>query len=309
MADQHIGYPGSVGSSALANWLTNMVAQYSVEGPNDCKVVITAGDRAIQVKAGTIIGDGIMDVFENATPLTLGTISSGDRWDMVVLRRTWSATPGASTSVFTVIPGNANRALPTRTNNKGVVTDQPVALCRVRAGQTAVQEVVDLRVWAHNGGAFAVDELVKDYLTEAGTDIVINTTRWIRGVVASPTNNSLSWYSPDQAGPWVMGTYYNGWRTVTNGTPYMVRNIGNNMAHVVGECVYEGQLPSPSGLIEGWSPGRLPAGFESKQTIFIGGVSGGYRRTQVFYVAGNEVRCGPFPEGNIIMFNGIYPLN
>lgn len=194
MAD-HYGYPGSVNAAAASLWLPNVgAAQYCVEGENSAKVIISgSGDRAITVKAGSIIGDGILDVFDTDTALNLDAATSGDRWDMIVLRRTWSATPGLSTSVYTIIEGGPNKSLPARNNDPGVLSDQPVALCRVRAGQTAVQEVVDLRVWAHNGGAFALDELVKNYLDEPGTFLTIGTKSWVRRINAHATSNTSEW--------------------------------------------------------------------------------------------------------------------
>lgn len=195
MADQHIGYPGSVGATQLANWMPNTAAaQYSVDGPLDAKVTTNAvGDRGVTVRSGTVIGDGIMDVFETDVNLNFASVATGDRWDMVVLRRTWSSTIGASTSIYTIIPGSATKALPARNNNKGVLADQPIALCRVRAGNTNVQEVVDLRVWAHNGGAFALDDLVKTYLDQPGTHLTIGTKTWVRTVTVSGTTNDAAW--------------------------------------------------------------------------------------------------------------------
>lgn len=195
MADQHIGYPGSVGATQLANWMPNVAAaQYSVDGPLDAKVTTNAiGDRGVTVRSGTVIGDGILDVFESNTNLNFSSVASGDRWDMIVLRRTWSSTIGASTSIYTIIPGSANKALPARNNNKGVLSDQPIALCRVKSGSTAVQEVIDLRVWAHNGGAFALDELVKSYLDQPGTHLTIGTKSWVRTVTVSGSTNDAAW--------------------------------------------------------------------------------------------------------------------
>jgi len=196
MADQHIGYPGTVGASQLANWMPNVAAaQYSVDGPLDCKVTTnTVGDRGVTVAAGTIVGDGILDVFEGGNNLNFGAVASGpDRWDMVVLRRTWSSTPGASTSIFTIIPGGPNRSLPARNNNKGVIADQPVALCRIKAGQSQVQEVVDLRCWAHNGGVYAMDELVMNYLDQPGTHLTVGTNAYVRTVAVSGSTNTATW--------------------------------------------------------------------------------------------------------------------
>jgi len=202
MADQHIGYPGTVNSAQLANWMPNVAAaQYSVEGLTDAQVVTNAiGSRGVTVKKGTVIGDGIMDVFENDTNLNLGSVATGspDRWDMVVLRRTWSATVGASTSIYTVIPGGPNKTLPARNNNKGVLSDQPIALCRVKAGNSNVQEIVDLRCWASNGGVQAVSELVMSYLDGPGSDLLINGQTWARVVAANGT--SVAWSRIAQQG-------------------------------------------------------------------------------------------------------------
>ena len=86
MADQHIGYPGSVNAAQLADWMPNVAAaQYSVAGTNDAKAIIGAGTRAVTIKAGTVIGDGILDVFENDTTVNLTSVPSGDRWDMICL--------------------------------------------------------------------------------------------------------------------------------------------------------------------------------------------------------------------------------
>ena len=179
MADQHYGYPGSVNAAAWASLAPNVgAAQYSVGGVNDCKVVTSAhADRGIEIKPGTITGDGVMDKFESSTFLAHSAVASGaDRWDMVVLRRTWNPTPGASTYVFTIITGGTNKSLPARNNTKGTLADQPIALCRIKAGSSVVQEIIDLRVWAHNGGAAANDDLVMTYLNDPGTVISIGTT-------------------------------------------------------------------------------------------------------------------------------------
>lgn len=194
MADTSYGYPGSVNAAALADWLPNVAAaQYSVAGANDAKVTVGSGDRGISIRSGTVIGDGILDIFNSNTTLNLAAVASGSRWDMIVLRRTWSSTPGASTSVYTIIQGSATKGLPARNNNKGVQSDQPIALCRVQSGSSTVQEIVDLRCWAHNGGLYAKDDLVKGYLDEPGTELTIGDKKWIRTVSNGTTSDSVSW--------------------------------------------------------------------------------------------------------------------
>lgn len=195
MVDQHYGYPGSVNAEALSLWLPNVSSsQYSVLGEGDGKVTVNPSvDRGVFINSGWFTGDGILDFFEADTPIAFSTVASGSRWDMIVLRRIWNATPGASTSSFVVIPGSANKTLPARNNNKGVMSDQPIALCRVQAGQTTVQEIVDLRVWSHNGGSYANDDLVKNYLSEPGTTITIGPVVWLSKVTSTATDDSLAW--------------------------------------------------------------------------------------------------------------------
>lgn len=195
MVDKHIGYPGTVNSAELAKWMPNVAScQYSVEGPSDAKVVTSdVGVRGLIIRSGTVIGDGIMDIFEADTPMNLAAVTTGSRWDMIVLRRTWSATVGTSTSIYTAIQGNANKTLPARNNNKGVISDQPIALCRVDAGKNAVQEIIDLRCWAHNGGVYAKSDLVRSYLYEPGTHLTIEGVSWVRRVANGLTADGEVW--------------------------------------------------------------------------------------------------------------------
>lgn len=191
MADTSYGYPGSVNAAALATWLPNVAAaQYCVNGPVSGRVIKnTIGDRGVTVLPGSLIGDGIYDIFNTGTDLNFASVSSGSRWDMIVCRRTWSS----KTSIYTIIQGSATKGLPARNNNKGVITDQPIALCRVQAGSSTVQEIIDLRTWAHNGGVVANDELVKNYLDEPGTQLTINEDVWVKVITTTDSSNSSSW--------------------------------------------------------------------------------------------------------------------
>jgi hypothetical protein len=168
---------------------------------NSAKVITnTSGSRGITIKEAIICGDGIMDIFEDDSTMNLNSVASGNRWDMIVLRRTWNATIGASTSIYTVIEGSSSKSLPARNNNPGVIADQPIALCRVSAGQTAVQEIIDLRVWAHNGGMYAKDDLVRSYITAPGTCITIGDVTWVRRVTNGSVNDSTSWIEVGRLG-------------------------------------------------------------------------------------------------------------
>ena len=181
MAITSYGYPGTVNARALSLWLPMVAAaQYSVGGPGDLRVVARAGaDRGITIKAGTISGDGIMDVVDaDITNLALPAVagaSTVSQWFMVVARRTWGST---NATTFAIKNGTSARQLPARANEKGVQTEQPIALCRVVGGSATITEFVDLRVWGRNGGLFAFDDLARDYLTEVGTSINVGAFRW-----------------------------------------------------------------------------------------------------------------------------------
>lgn len=176
MATKSFGYPGSVDAAALAVWLPMVSSgQYSVAGAGDWRVSARSGaDRGITIAKGTGAGDGIMDVVDaDINNLVLPAAASGGQWFMVVARRNWST----NATTFVVVAGTSEKKLPARQNNKGVLSDQPLALCRVLANSTVVSEFVDLRVWGRNGGQFALDELVKSYLTEIGTSLIIGNAR------------------------------------------------------------------------------------------------------------------------------------
>lgn len=171
------GYPGSVNAAALATWLpAAAAARFSVVGDEDWKVSTLGGlDRGLRINAGTGCGDGIMDVTAEYETLSLPLVGSGSQWFMVVRRRNW-ATP--ATTALAVIPGTSEKKLPARSDAPGVESDQPLALCRVQAGQTVVQEIIDLRCWAGNGGVVAADVLALDYLARPGADVLIGSTTW-----------------------------------------------------------------------------------------------------------------------------------
>lgn len=253
MADQHIGYPGSVNSIQLADWLPNVAsAQYSVEGLNDGQVFTNnIGDRGVTVRAGTVIGDGIMDIFETDVNLNFPAVLSGpDRWDMVVLRRTWNATPGASTSVYTIIQGGPNKTLPVRETAKGVKSDQPMALCRIKAGDAGVKEIIDLRCWAHNGGVQAVSELVKEYLTQPGTQLNINGEQWIKAV--NETGTADYWEQISQLGSIQLGGigFSMGGGTPGPNTPFFIQaGTKVNTTDGGGYSTIVWPKPFPNGLL------------------------------------------------------------
>lgn len=169
-----IGYAGSISAAEWPEFSWNLVGGYSIGGPGDMLVTPAVGDRTIAIADGLAVGCGVEDV---CTSLSNIALPAGTRWDLIALRRNW----GTGETTIVRVEGTATKALPGgRESTPGTLDDQPIALVRVAAGSTAIQEVVDLRVWAGDGGVFARDELVLSFLTRLGTRVRIGDYTWTR---------------------------------------------------------------------------------------------------------------------------------
>jgi len=179
------GFDGTVDYAEWATLTSHMGAQYGVVGKDSFAVAVGVGDRVLSVQPGTAAGQGILDESDAVESLTGAPVASGNRWDLVALRRVW----GSSTSTLVLIQGGSSVSVPTRSTNPGVQDDQPLALVRFSAGQTAAQEIIDLRVWNGDGGLAARHLLVRDYLDRIGTRIWINGITWVIGfdALGNPT--------------------------------------------------------------------------------------------------------------------------
>lgn len=203
------GYEGSIDYADWATITSHMGAQYGVVGKDSFAVAAGTGDRVISVQPGTAAGQGILDESDAVEQLVGAPVASGNRWDLVALRRSW----GSAASTLVLIQGTSAASIPARSTSPGVEDDQPIALVRFSAGQTAVQEIIDLRVWHGDGGLAARHPLVRDYLTRIGTRIWINGITWVIGFDASgnqtwvpdsvyvgstqpPYSNNLVWVKP-----------------------------------------------------------------------------------------------------------------
>lgn len=175
------GFEGTVDYAEWSRLTSHMGAQYGAVGKDSFAVSAGTGDRVLSVQPGTIAGQGILDVSDAVESLTGAPVASGNRWDLVVLRRNW----GTMSSMLVVIQGGQTATLPARNTTPGVMDDQPLALVRFSAGQSVVQEIKDLRVWHGDGGLAARDPLVRDYLDRIGTRIWINGITWVIGFDAT----------------------------------------------------------------------------------------------------------------------------
>lgn len=170
-----VGYERAVTYAELGTLLQHAGAQYSIFGADAFAVSVGTGDRVLNVQSGKAAGQGILDDSDAIANLTGATVASGERWDLVVLRRNWAA--GTTTPLL--IQGGATQTLPVRSTDPGVEDDQPIALVRFAAGQSAAQDIVDLRVWHGDGGCFAKSRLVRDFLTRIGTRIYITDRTYV----------------------------------------------------------------------------------------------------------------------------------
>lgn len=182
-----LGYRGSIDDVNGARYFNAVGAsRYGVRAGTHFQCIVTTGDRMMRVLPGVAWAHNIVDEMHTAATIQLDAITSGSRWDMIVLRRD----PGTKTTTLEAIKGSSNKALPSRDATTEHL-DQPLALCRVTAGQSTVQEIVDLRVFAANGGMTAVDDLALGYLVQPGATVEIKGVQWVCRLV--PGGTSTQW--------------------------------------------------------------------------------------------------------------------
>ncbi|NLP82582.1 hypothetical protein HF576_01850 [Microbacterium sp. CFH 90308] len=172
------GYEGTVNYADWAVLTSHLGAQYSVFGPDAYAVSFGSGDREVLVAPGRAAGQGILDDSDAPVSLVGATVGSGSRWDLIALRRDWTT----SETIPVLVQGASTAAIPAgREDSPGSQDDQPLALVRFAAGQTAPQEVIDLRCWHGDGGMAAKSLLVRDYLTRIGTRVWVQGITWVLG--------------------------------------------------------------------------------------------------------------------------------
>lgn len=176
MAITSIGYERAINYAQLGEIFAHAGAGYSVVGAGSFAASIGAGTREVVVSTGRAVGDAIIDDSGTAVTLTGAAVASGERWDMIALRRNW----GSAESSLVLIPGGASKTLPARNTDPGDEADQPLWLARFAAGQSAPQDLIDLRTWKGAGGLVARDLLVRDYLP-LGSRVWVQGITWVHG--------------------------------------------------------------------------------------------------------------------------------
>lgn len=169
-----LGYAGEINElTGKDYWNRIGASKYGVVGSGDLKVSTTTGDRMLLVASGVAWGHNIQDTLNTSLSVQLNSVASGSRWDLVVVRR--DVTAGTT---IEVVQGTGSKVLPSLTSSSASHPDQPLALCRVAAGSTTVQEIVDLRCWAANGGVVIVNQLALDYLNIPGARVLQGGTEY-----------------------------------------------------------------------------------------------------------------------------------
>ena len=195
MVIQSIGYGGTVTEDNTSLWLPDAGGvPYTVDGIDGFAPSVNTGTaRAVTVKAGMAAGCGIRDVMDEDAVVTFDEVTSGSRWDMLVLRRSWAGAGGVT--VLAVVKGTSsqNATFGMRNQGPGTVDDQPLALVQVTAGQTQPTGLIDLRVWRGLGGAVAASDSVRQYITTIGARLLIGypPLEWVR--VINPATSTGVW--------------------------------------------------------------------------------------------------------------------
>jgi hypothetical protein len=182
------GYEGTVDYATWALVASHAGAEGGVVGLGSFALSAGPGDREVRVAVGRAVGQGIVDDSDAVASLVGTPVASGNRWDLVCLRRDWLT--GTSTLVLLpgVVTGDKVVPISAMERDPGVTDDQPLGLVRFAAGQSAAQEFEDLRVWYGSGGAAAKSLLVRQFLERIGTRVWIQGITWVRGFAADGTD-------------------------------------------------------------------------------------------------------------------------
>lgn len=227
MTITNIGYDGTVGEAAAALLFTDVGVKYGVGSFLDLQVAVGGtGDRAVTVGPGSGYGSGVRTTFSTSTNLNAALVSSGTRWDTVVLHRDWSGAGG--TSSLRINQGGTTKQITQTDATPGTLDDQPLALIRSIAGSTIVQEVVDLRAFASKVHYVASSAAVPFMLPRVGARFYAadNGHEWaVVGTQTGPSTFTSTFVDLDDPG-WVPLNVAGGSLVAFQAAPYMGKSRG-----------------------------------------------------------------------------------
>lgn len=249
MAIISAGYDGTVDEVQWASMIKRVgSSDYGVVHPTGLKVTAAAGaDRTVNIAAGQCWGHGVHDTSDSVVSVQLDPITTGTRWDLIVVRRDWTGAGGLTT--ITAVKGTSTKAIPAaRLIGPGTTDDQPLALVQLTAGQTLPTAVVDLRCWSSNGGVHAMDILALGYLDMIGSTVFINGQTWHRVINSSGTGD---WAAENVLGAVpLFGTGVTLVGTPTSNSQFLVQAgtaLITTDANSFGKLTYP--KPFPNGLV------------------------------------------------------------
>lgn len=276
--------------------------EYGVYANEDFRVTAHPSiPYAVLVKKGRAHGHGVTDEAEIDQVVNCPSLASGVRWDLIVVRRNWQPELGGPSTLEVIDAGTEPNIPAARKVGPGVEDDQPIALVKWQGGVSAPMEIRDLRVWSNNGGMFAVDPLVRQYLAKIGTKVKIAGEVWSYERLSATESD---WVNEDGSGPWVDLTLEGGWAN-NGGSKARARIVGRGaFVHVAADVRYAG---GPA-IYEGWVIAKLPGGMIPKEHTFVSGTTNGYRSGTFYTVYGGGIAVGPFPVGTVCQLNGLAAL-
>lgn len=148
------GYTGTITPNDVwAHWQQAAAARYMVASAAGCKVTpVTAGTYQLQVSAGWLGGQGILDRIPGTELVAVEPVTAGIGYSLIVARRDWAApnpvTGRLGRTTIEALPASSNTlpaGMPARQTSPGVVDDQPLALVALAANADVPEVVYDLR--------------------------------------------------------------------------------------------------------------------------------------------------------------------
>lgn len=274
-------------------------AEYGVYGNEDFRVVAHPSiPYAVLVKKGRAHGHGVTDEATVDQVVNCPSLTSGVRWDLIVVRRNWQPELGGPSTLEAIEAGNEARIPAERKVGPGVEDDQPIALVKWQGGVSAPVEFRDLRVWSNNAGMFAVDPLARQYLAKIGTRVKIAGEVWSYERLSA---TETDWVNEDGSGPWVDLTLEPGWAN-NGGSRARARTMGRGSFIQVQADVRYTNGPA---IYEGWTIAKFPGGMIPKEHTFVPGTTNGYRSGAVYSVYAGGIAVGPFPAGVTCQLGGV----
>lgn len=290
-----VGYDGSVNEAEWADLLAMAGGrQYGVADVGSWAATVGAQDREVRLSPGRGFGYGVRDKTTTEKSLLLPASPAGSIYHLIHVHRDWQA----NQSTFDAIAGTAVKQIPERAITPAEADDQPLWLARVDAGKSQVQELVDLRVWGGDGGSYARDELVLQYLNRVGTSVRFGNTLATR-IINAESNPAWKWFDLTEDTGWVDQARNGGW---TWGE-CKARRIGGivHFKFVANRAVSWSQNGGLATLLPGFRP--------DVSLFFISTHSSGMRRE--FWIEANtgEVRARDDGGGATgVTLNGSFPV-